>query len=143
MLKNFFSSLKELFSCYFMDEHTKWLIRRLPVMMEFDDPNLFNLVEYQKEALLVLVASAYKTQKAFEQYSKNPNNSDLEGRYQSLRNIYTYDVETLRQAHPVFKDLEIHWSKLSIFIRKWQEKKPTTWDRRTTEQIGLLELEIE
>ena len=38
-------------------EHTQWLIRRLPHMLEIKDPQLLDLVEYQKEALFVLVIS--------------------------------------------------------------------------------------
>lgn len=113
------------------NQHKRWLIDRLPYMMQIDDPTLFDLVEYQKEGLLVLVASARKTEEAFERYSKMPGDHNLEDSYQSLRNIYTYDVETLRQAHPVFHDLEIHWSKLPEFIKKWQAKNPHSWENET------------
>ncbi|MDD5165561.1 MAG: hypothetical protein PHG25_03465 [Candidatus Pacebacteria bacterium] len=119
-------------------KHTRWLIARLPHMMQIDDPKLFDLVEYQKEGLLVLAASARKTQEAFEEYSKKPQDHDLERSYQALRNIYTYDVETLQLAHPVFNDLEIHWSKLPEFIKKWQAKNPKAWDQKAAKRACVL-----
>ena len=103
------------------------------------EPELLDELTYQKEAMLILIVRAARAREAGRKRFSNPDDEELGFEYREERNLYTEAVRVLRQIHPLFAELPLHWSELPGFIRKWQAAATLDLDKSAVETMKLLE----
>ena len=120
------------------DEERNQLLGRMWCILGFKDPKLLDEIPYQKEAMLALVVSATQVRNAGKKRFTNIGDQGLHFAYREARNNYTESVIVLRQIHPLFAELPLHWSELPEFIRKWQRSSSEEFDVPVIKSMELL-----